>query len=344
MAETSGQPPEHRPPLGIEWHIAGIGAVVGAVAGALAAWLDSSAWPTAVAGVGLGAAVGAVIAFLLARPVKRDVREIAVYAALLARGQWEARLPERGTGELRYLMRQLEAMAAALKEQLGALRRLADERARLADRAERLAILEERQRLARELHDTVSQELFAVAMLVGAARQSLSPDAGDVAEKLVRAEAGAQRAQASMRGLIRALRPVELGDQDLVSALRAVVEEVSARQGIEATLDATDVVAAIPLAVEDALFRIAQEAVANAARHANPQHIRLTVRYDGGGGQLVVADDGRGFDVDATRPHIGLASMAERAAEIGAQLKVSSEPTRGTTVEVRWKVEPDDGP
>ena len=322
--------------LGIDWEIAGFGAVIGAVAAAVAGLLAQEAPVQLVLPVAVGAAAGGVVGFWLARPLKRDLSELNTYAALLARGQLHAEAPTGdGGGEFKYLMRQLRVMAASLVAQVEALRRLADDRVRLAERAERLSVVEERQRLARELHDTVSQELFAIAMTVGAVRRTLPASTG-AAEQLALVEDGARRAQATMRGLIRALRPVELGSQSLMAALSAVLDDVEARQrvGVHADL-AEEQLAALSPAVEDALFRIAQEAISNAVRHGDPANLWVALTQHQGVAVLSVRDDGRGFDRGATLAHIGLRTMRERAAEVGGQLVVQSEPGQGTTVTVR---------
>ncbi len=324
--------------LGIDWEIAGFGAIIGAVAAAVAGLLAREAPVQLVLPVAVGAATGGVVGFWLARPLKRDLSDLNTYAALLARGQLHAEAPAGdGGGEFKYLMRQLRVMAASLVAQVEALRRLADDRVRLAERAERLSVVEERQRLARELHDTVSQELFAIAMTVGAVRRALPASAG-ATEQLALVEDGARRAQATMRGLIRALRPVELGSQSLTAALSAVLADVEARQSVGVHADlAEEELAALSPAVEDALFRIAQEAISNAVRHGDPANLWVALTQHQGGVVLSVRDDGRGFDRDATPAHIGLRTMRERAAEVGGQLAVQSEPSQGTTVMVRVK-------
>ncbi len=323
--------------LGIDWEIAGFGALIGAVAAAVAGLLAHEAPLQLVLPVALGAGAGGVGGFWLARPLKHDLSELNTYAALLARGQLHAEAPTGdGGGEFQYLMRQLAVMAASLAAQVEALRRLADDRVRLAERAERLSVVEERQRLARELHDTVSQELFAIAMTVGAVRRALPAPKGAAAEQLALVEEGARRAQATMRGLIRALRPVELGSQSLTAALSALLDDVEARQSVGVHADlAEDESAALSPAVEDALFRIAQEAVSNAVRHGEPAHLWVALTQHEGVAVLSVRDDGRGFDPGATPAHIGLRTMRERAAEVGGRLAVQSEPGQGTTVTVR---------
>jgi len=320
--------------LGLDWQIAGFGLLIGLVASVAALALARASLSTVLAGGGLGLALGGVAGFLLARPLKRDLRHISLYAALLAHGQLESRLPGQGAGELRYLMRQLDAMAASLAGQVAALRRLADERQALARQAEQVAVLEERQRLARELHDTVSQELFAVAMMLGATRNILPADQGEVRDQLAHAEEVARHAQASMRGLIRALRPVELGSRNLGSALESLLDEVEERQGVRTQL-ALDTSGELAPGVEDALFRIAQEAVSNAVRHGAPNRIAVTLRAAQGDLLLQVTDDGCGFDPATAATHIGLGSMRERAAEIGGLLSIQSRPGAGCTVQLR---------
>lgn len=334
--EAGGAAPMAVSVLGIDWEIARFGAIIGALAAAVAALLAHEAPLQLVMPVAIGAAAGGAAGYWLARPLKHDLGELNTYAALLARGQLQAEPPlQEGGGEFKYLMRQLGAMARSLSEQLEALRRLADDRVRLAERAERLSVVEERQRLARELHDTVSQELFAIAMTVGAVRRAL-PESAAAGEQLALVEDGARRAQATMRGLIRALRPVELGGQSLSAALSALLADVEARQSVvvQAALPEAEEKSLSP-AVEDALFRIAQEAISNAVRHGEPAHLWVGLSHHAAAVVLSVKDDGRGFDQRATEAHIGLRTMHERAAEVGGQLAVQSEPGQGTTVTVR---------
>ena len=332
MASKEGSPASGS--LGIDWQIAGFGLIIGAAAALGALALGPHPLGVLLGGAALGAAIGGALGFLLARPLKRDLRELSLYAALLAHGQLDARLPGEGAGELRYLMRQLDAMAVSLADQVAAVRRLAAERQALAQQAEQVAVLEERQRLARELHDTVSQELFALAMMLGAIRNLLPTEDGTAREQLSRAEETARRAQASMRGLIRALRPVELGSRSLAAALESLLDEVAERQGIETDLQVQGK-GPLPAGIEDRLFRVAQEAVSNAVRHGQPTRVVLTLRRSDGDLALSIADDGCGFDPATVAAHIGLASMRERAAEIGGQLAIQSRPGAGCTIQLR---------
>jgi NarL family two-component system sensor histidine kinase LiaS len=317
--------------LGIDWQIAGFGALIGGAAALGSDLWWRAPWGPGTALVAVGVLLGFILGFVLARPLKRDLRHLTLYAAMLARGQWDVRLPEEGTGELRYLMRQLTAMADSLEGQVEALRRLAEDRAGLSQRAERLAVLEERQRIARELHDTVSQELFALAMTLGSVRQSLPEEFRALQDRIAQAEEGARRAQATMRGLIRALRPVELGNQGLAPALRALLGEVQDRHGV-ATEFQGESVPPLPPAVEDSLFRVAQEAIANSVRHGSPRRIQVTIGRLPDRVTLEVADDGMGFDSATAEAHVGLNSMRERTEEVGGQLRILSQPGHGAQV------------
>ena len=334
--------PENRAasPVGLDWELAATGgAVGGAVAVASVFWWHGS-WSRGSELVVLGILIGAAVSYALARPLKRDLARLGLVAALLARGQWDAALgdhePEAArSGEVRYVITELRTMAIGLRAQVDALQRGAEERAALAERARHVAVLEERQRLARELHDTVSQELFGLAMILGSIRRSLG-DARDAAlvERLTQAEAGAQRAQVTMRGLIRALRPIELGTQDLESALKMLLDEVSERHHIATSLTVDGALVLSP-GVEDALFRVAQEAASNAVRHAEAKTLAIRLLRAAPRVELEVADDGVGFDPAATQGHVGLHSMRERAEDVGGHLFVRSLVGRGTTV-VLW--------
>ncbi len=341
--EESKSPVARPARLGIDWQVAGYGTLIGALSAMLSAFLLNAPAEAGALAVLVGAAAGGVLGFLLARSLKRDLTRIGIYAALLARGQYQAaEVLETGTGEVRFLARQLRQMAKTWAGQVDALQRLADDRARLAERTEKLAVLEERQRLARELHDTVSQELFGLAMLVAATRSLVKESDTDVRARLHQAEEGARRAQATMRGLIRALRPVELGDKPLSAALQTLLADVRERQGIKTVLTVTGE-RAIPPGVEDALFRVAQEAVSNAVRHAHPTHIMVMLAAEEDGVSLSVEDDGIGFKTDAVQDHVGFSTMRERTAEIGARLAIRGQPGHGALVSVRAPLAGGDG-
>ena len=205
----------------------------------------------------------------------------------------------------------------------------------LAERGQELAVLEERRRLARELHDSVTQSLFSMSLLA-----QVLPDLWDNDPTEARASLGQIRdltrtALAEMRALLFELRPAALGKQGLAHALREHLTSFERRAGIPVVVDVTGD-PALPEPVEQAFFRIAQEALANVARHAQARRIRVIL-----GGRtpvrLQIADDGQGFQPERVGDgRFGLVSMYERAAAVGARLQVRSASGQGTEIVVEW--------
>jgi signal transduction histidine kinase len=211
---------------------------------------------------------------------------------------------------------------------------LAIENARLHERSRELSIVEERNRLARELHDSVTQRLFGVVLAAESAATLLDRDATAAAEELARVRQLARDAMDELRAVVFELRPASLEAEGLAAALRKHVDVLRRVSGSRIDLRVGD---PPRLGADDAgqVFRIAQEALQNALRHADAEHIE--VRLDNGRGRLrlSVADDGRGFDLAARAVRgrrLGLTSMEERAAELGGRLEIDSRPGAGTRV------------
>jgi signal transduction histidine kinase len=211
---------------------------------------------------------------------------------------------------------------------------IAIENARLAERSRELSIVEERNRLARELHDSVSQKLFGLVLTAEAAATLLERDAAAAREQVVGLGELAQDALAELRSLIFELRPPSLEQEGLAATLRKQVDVLQRVHGREIELR----IAATPQAEPEAeaeVLRIAQEALHNALRHAGPGRIELRLQARDGRLVVTVADDGVGFDPadPALRARrLGLTSMEERAAALGGTLAVVSRPGEGTTV------------
>jgi NarL family two-component system sensor histidine kinase LiaS len=326
----------------IQWPLVGWYAVTGA-AGALVAWLLLGDWqarpPVAFLGVAvaLAACVGAVAGYRVTWDLKRRLRPLRQGVAIFAAGGTRHRIATEGDDELSDLAVALNAMAERHGQQIDALQRMAAERTRLSGEAARAAVLEERQRLARDLHDAVSQAIFSIAMTTAAARRLIERDPARAAARMAEVESLATVAQREMRALLLELRPVELAGRPLAEALGQFLGEVGDRYEVETAFVQEGGVEGLGPAVEDGLFRIAQEAVVNAVRHAAPTRLETHLAVQGSVVSLAVRDDGRGFDPAAAPPdaHYGLRSMRERAEELGGTLEVRSGPDRGTYVEVR---------
>jgi signal transduction histidine kinase len=205
----------------------------------------------------------------------------------------------------------------------------------LAERGQQLAVLEERRRLTRELHDSVTQSLFSMSLLAQALPELWEIDRDEARAGLGQIRDLTRGALAEMRALLVELRPAALSERGLASALREQIAGFEQRAGLSVAADIVSN-ADLPEAVEQALFRIAHEALANVARHARARRVELTLR-----GQapvrLRIADDGRGFQPDLVGAgHFGLISMRERAAAVGAHLEICSTPGQGTELVVEW--------
>jgi signal transduction histidine kinase len=203
-------------------------------------------------------------------------------------------------------------------------------------RAQQLAVLEERNRLARDLHDSVTQAVYGVTLYAEAATRLLSAGQTEMAsEHLRELRATAQQALREMRSLIYELRPPVLEKEGLVAALQARLEAVEGRAGVKTDLRLEGNID-LSRGMEEELYRIAQEALNNALKHARAQNIGLLLRRDETHLVLEIVDDGMGFEGAGDDRHggLGLPGMRERAHRLGGSLTVLSSPGQGTTVRV----------
>jgi signal transduction histidine kinase len=222
----------------------------------------------------------------------------------------------------------------AVMQTLGAHAAIAIANARLHERSRELSIVEERNRLARELHDAVSQKLFGVVLTAESAATLLDRDPDAAREQLTRLGGLAREAQEELRALIDELRPPSLAIEGLATALRKHVAVLRRVFGVDVGLRVAGALRLDPEA-EGEVFRIAQEALQNAMRHSHAERVEVRLEADNGRVDLAVADDGIGFE--AANPELrgrrlGLTSMEERARAVGGVLTIESEPGAGTTV------------
>ncbi len=211
---------------------------------------------------------------------------------------------------------------------------LAVENARLYEQSRQLAVSEERNRLARELHDSVTHSLFSITLIAQALPRILDRDIDRARERIDRLNELGRGALAEMRALIFQLRPAALEEQGLIVALTKYAEAFTSRESVEVklTIDGEE---RLPMPVKEAVFRVAQEAFNNVAKHARATRVDVRLSMSSGSVELVVADDGRGFDPaspPADRRTLGMTSMRERAAIIGGACHIESTPGRGATV------------
>ncbi|WDF83581.1 sensor histidine kinase [Lacticaseibacillus pabuli] len=197
-------------------------------------------------------------------------------------------------------------------------------------------LIEERHRIARELHDSVSQQLFAAMMMLSALRTTITKNDPEASQKQVHTiERVINSAQSEMRALLLHLRPTSLAGRSLKKGIIGLLKELQTKINIRITWQLSDV--ELPAAVEDNLFRIVQELLSNTLRHANAEELEVYLATAAQTVILRVVDDGVGFDTtkQVAAGSYGLQNIKERATAIGGTANVISFPNQGTTVEIR---------
>jgi signal transduction histidine kinase len=262
--------------------------------------------------------VGVLFGLLTTRGAVRRLRSLAGATLEVAQGELGQRVPTGGPGEVGQLEANFNTMAERLQRAVDERHRLVDDRART----------EERARIARELHDSISQDLFSIGLIAGGLQKALPPDSP------LQAEVRAMRktidgTMNEMRAMLLELRPAALDERGLVPALTDLCAAYAERLGVAVELDLEPM--EVPPPADHALLRIAQEGLANAVRHADAGRITLRLFRQDGRAELVVSDDGRGFDQETASAHgLGLRVMQERARELGGAVTVTSHLGRGT--------------
>ncbi|WP_345619807.1 GAF domain-containing sensor histidine kinase [Streptomyces ziwulingensis] len=206
--------------------------------------------------------------------------------------------------------------------------------ARLYERSRELTIAEERTRLAHELHDAVSQKLFSLRLTAQAAARLVDRDPTRAKGELQQVAALAAEAADELRAAVVELRPAALDEDGLVATLRTQIQVLDRAHTARVTFTGHGV-RALPAAQEEAVLRVAQEALHNALRHSGAGHVDVTLERRGTGAELRITDDGGGFDPGTVRRagrHLGLVSMRDRAGGVGGTLTVESAPGKGTTI------------
>jgi signal transduction histidine kinase len=212
------------------------------------------------------------------------------------------------------------------------------ERARLISQAEQAAVVEERQRLARELHDSVTQLLYSQILFSGASLKVLNQDNPTLTGKyLTRIEQAAQQALKEMRLLVFELRPTDQLDEGLIDAVQKRMDAVEKRSGMETRLIVEGDLN-FSKSVELSIYRIIQEALNNTLKHAGAKMVMVTIRQENNTFTVEVADNGCGFNYEESLESggMGLTNMEERATSLGGTMQVETEHGVGTRVKITF--------
>ncbi len=283
----------------------------------------------------VAALAGSLLGAWASRPIVHRVGHALEITQGWLRGNLSLRIADPVSDDLGLLARQLDLLAEHLEQDEQDLDELRERNTRLTDQVRALAVVEERNRLARELHDSVKQHLFSLAMTASAirARFDTLPDVPSELDEMVReVETTAQAAQHEMTRLIKDLRPGSLQEQGLADALNDFTLLFGAREHILIYLEVQGNDALLPPSVSEALYRVAQEALHNVARHARATRVDVHLRCIPEHVALTIRDNGVGFDTSQPRRGLGLANMQERMMTVGGALTVVSQTGSGATV------------
>ena len=265
--------------------------------------------------------VGVLFGLLASRRLVRRVRRLERATLAVADGDYTVTLPVSGRDEIGRLEANFTTMTRQLGSALAAERQRATGDARAAERA----------RIAREVHDAISQHLFGLRMIAAGMRRA---DPGNQQARAI--ERISEEALRDMQALLIELRPASLDGAGLAPALQEICAAYHDRLGV--TVDASLDDVTVPAPVEHALLRITQEACANAVRHGNARRLAVSMTRQDGHVQLAVRDTGTGFDPAAPHAGSGLAHIRDRVAELGGTVDIDSAPGRGAALTVRVPV------
>jgi signal transduction histidine kinase len=271
--------------------------------------------------------ISLVVNLALVRVALRPIHDLEDTAHRVWGGDLEARVPPSlvADRDMVRVGRTVNLLLDALTSDRARMRRLASLVITAQD--------EERSRIARELHDSTAQSLTAIVLqLSAAARDARAPE---IAARLSDVKEMAGMALEEVRTLSHRVHPRVLDDLGLVPAVRWLARQARDSADVDITVDALGDTEHIPAQAASVLYRVAQEALTNAVRHAAPAAVAITVRADSDTATLEVSDDGRGFDIaeaEARRPGMGLFSMRERVSLVDGELELTSAPGSGTRV------------
>jgi signal transduction histidine kinase len=297
-------------------------------------------WGFRVALVAMGAALaGLVLGAWASRRIGRRLGRALEISRAWLRGNLSVRIADPSSDDLGVLAEHLDVLGEHLEQDEQDLEELRERNTRLSDQVRALAVVEERNRLARELHDSVKQHVFSLAMTASAIRTRFDalpnvPEEvwSDLADMVREIETAAQAVQRETARLIDDLRPDTLQEQGLAAALNDYTLLLGAREHILIYVEVQGSDALLPPFVAEALYRVAQEALHNVARHARATRADVHLRCLPMQATLTIHDNGIGFETSQPRRGLGLANMQERMMTVGGRLVVESERGSGTTV------------
>lgn len=279
--------------------------------------------------------IGAVCGLVTGYAAKKKLDEVDYHLTELEKGEFNiSKIPVEKLTDVSTIYERFQRIQNRFDEQVKASQKLANERADWNESMKQEVLSQERNRLARELHDSVSQQLFAATMLLSAINQNPNPDEKVTNKQMKLVEEIINESQSEMRALLLHLRPIQLEGKSLKKGAEELLLELTAKLPLKVTWKIEDL--KLDKGVEDHLFRIMQESISNTLRHAKASTLELLLIKLEQFVLLKIIDDGVGFEMGKEKAgSYGLQNIRERASEIGGTIKMISFPSKGTSIEVK---------
>lgn len=276
-----------------------------------------------------------VAAYLVAAQHQRKIDMLHLAILQLANGNLGERIRLPGVDPFDRIYADFNEMASSLEKQVKLLQKVGEENVMLQAKSNEDAIIEERKRLARDLHDTVSQQMFAIHMSAASLAKMVERGQSEAAAPiLAQLVTMSNLTQKQLRGMIAQLRPIELEGRRLSDALDKWFPDYCRQNGLQGSIDIR-LNGALSDGIEHQLFLIVQEGMANVVKHASAHHVVLSLHDIGNQYVLQIEDDGQGFASDVARVNsYGLSTMRERAQKLGGHMELRSRAGAGTRIKV----------
>ncbi|MBX3063691.1 MAG: histidine kinase [Anaerolineae bacterium] len=278
--------------------------------------------------------VGWLLAWLTVRPIARRLNHVMKTSRQFAAGDFSSRVQDHTPDKVGDLGRQFDDMADGLEQNMITLREMAQRNVELAQQVEKTAVQAERIRLSRDLHDAIAQRLFSLSVSTATLPDLINRDQVQGAQQASVIAEMAEQTLLDLRALLVDLRPSSVVQRGLAEAMESLCEEwqTSHRVPVECSVMLTG--RRVPATIEDVIYRVAQEALSNVAKHTHASQVHVSLVETPRKMTLSVTDNGPGFDSEsASRTgKFGLLSMRERARSVGGDISIESDTARGTTI------------
>ncbi|WP_051569366.1 sensor histidine kinase [Alkaliphilus transvaalensis] len=270
------------------------------------------------------------------RNLKYELQSIQEAHEAIGRGRIDLRLMDGSYTEVKQINNQFNIMVDYIQKQVESLQRLVNENKMLLKNAEETASIDERKKIARELHDAVSQQLFAISITLGAIRNLIDSKPEEAKKYFQRVEEMVHTAQQELRALIMHLRPVNLDGINFTDGLVKLLKELDEKNpNVTIRWDIEDLIN-LSEGIEDNLFRVLQEGISNVLRHSKATSLIITLFNRNNLLSINIEDNGVGFNLNEDKiASYGIKSMQERIADIGGRFEIYSYPNKGTRLEIR---------